>query len=142
MMIWILFAALSLISYTAWGLLNGVVARNMDPYSGIFLSGIGYIISGIIALSLVGFKINFTSSTTAAVGSGIALGLATGIGGLFLLLSVKYGGNVSMIVVLTSLYPILTLLLNFSVFHVALTLPQIVGAILAVIAVALVTNSA
>lgn len=135
-MLWLILAFLALLSYSIWGLMNGVVAKNMDPYTGIFFSSIGYLFSSAIALSLIGFKVNITSSNLI---SGMGLGAATGIGGLFFLLAIRYGGNVNIVVVLTSLYPIVTLILNYFIFGTSMTITQIIGAILAIMAVLLVS---
>jgi transporter family protein len=116
--------------------MNGVVAKNMDPYTGIFFSSIGYLFSSVIALSLIGFKVNITPFNLM---SGVGLGAATGIGGLFFLLAIRYGGNVNIVVVLTSLYPIVTLILNYFIFGTSMSITQIIGSILAIIAVILVS---
>ena len=135
-MLWLILAIIALLSYSIWGVMNGVVAKNMDPYTGIFFSSIGYLISGTIALSMIGFKINITPVNLM---SGLGVGLATGIGGLFFLLAIRYGGNVNIVVVLTSLYPIVTLISNYFIFGTSMSITQIIGAILAIIAVILVS---
>ncbi|MBX9867671.1 MAG: EamA family transporter [Burkholderiales bacterium] len=135
-MLWLILAISALLSYSIWGIMNGVVAKNMDPYTGIFFSSIGYLISSTIALSMIGFRVNLAPLNLI---SGMSLGLATGIGGLLFLLAIRYGGNVNIVVVLTSLYPILTLILNYFIFGTSMSITQIIGAILAIIAVILVS---
>ena len=135
-MMWLVFATLALLAYALWGVMNGVIANKMDPYSGIFFSGIGYLFSGAVALSLINFKLNVTFVNLAW---GAVLGVATGIGGLMFLLAIKAGGNINIIVVLTSLYPLLTLLINYVLFGTAISTLQLVGVGLAIPALIMIS---
>ena len=136
-MMWFIFAILALFSYTVWGVMNGVVAKNMDPYTGVFFSGIGYLLSGIIALFMVKFKVQVTSANLV---SGVVLGIATGIGGLLVLLAIRYGVNVNIIVALTSVYPLLALLINYVLFGTTVNTIQLIGVGLAIPAVIMMSS--
>ena len=135
-MTWLGLSFLSLLSYAIWGVMNGVVTKQMGPYDGLFFSGIGYILSGIFALYLIEFRVQYTFRNLL---SGVGLGLATGIGGLFLLLAAQRGGNANVIIVVTSLYPLITLLLNFMLFNLPISQLQVGGAILAIVAIIMVS---
>ena len=81
-----LFAILSFLSYAFWGLFNGLVHENSEPFSGLFFSSLGYLIAGLIGLSCISFQ---PKISVIAISSGLLLGLATGLGGLFLLLAIQ-----------------------------------------------------
>lgn len=123
------FAILSLACYSAWGILNGYVANKVDAYSALFYSSLGYLFVGIVGLFFVSFQlkvipINFYLS--------LILGLATGLGGLFLLLSIKYYQDSGFLVTITSCYPLITILFNYFVMHEQISLEKIIGCVLCV----------
>jgi uncharacterized membrane protein len=136
MIIWLSWSVAAFLAYAVWGMLNGVVAKNNDPYTGIFLSGIGYLIAGIISLSMVKFKVNFSLTNLV---SGAGLGIATGIGGLFFLIALSRGGNPNTIVLLTAMYPLGTILLNYFLMGTTISITQLVGAVLSIIAIILLS---
>jgi uncharacterized membrane protein len=132
------FALLSLLCYSAWGLLNGIAINKSDPFSVLFYSSIGYMISGLIALSFTGFKPIFSYLSFLI---SFSVGLATGLGGLFLLLAIqKITENPSIIIALTSTYPLVVVLLNYFISDTQhMGLLKIFGCVLSVIGVICIT---
>ena len=124
-----IFIILSFLSYSVWGFFNGVVNKNMDPFSGLFYSSIGYMISGLIGLIFINFQ---PKTSLISLFSALSLGLATGLGGLFLLLAIRNFGNTSMLVALTATYPLMTAMLNYFIFSEVLSMRQIFGCFLSV----------
>jgi transporter family protein len=124
-----LFALLSCFSYAFWGLFNGLVNKNSEPFGGLFFSSLGYFIAGLIGLSYINFQ---PKTSVIAISSGILLGLSTGLGGMFLLLAIQKSRNTSMSVALTALYPIGTLILSYFMLDEQLTKQQIFGCIISV----------
>ena len=71
-----LFAILSFLLYSLWGLFNGVVHKSTDPFTGLFYSSIGYGIAGVISLYFVNFQPKFSFGGFL---ESIFLGLSTGL---------------------------------------------------------------
>jgi drug/metabolite transporter (DMT)-like permease len=130
----LIYAILSLSCYSFWGVLNGLVIKQTEPYSGLFYSSLGYLLSGLFSLYFVNFQ---PKLSLASFGSSILLGLATGFGGLFLLLAIKKFGNSSVLVALTATYPIASLVFNYYVFNELVSIQQICGCVIVVIGIVL-----
>ncbi len=137
-MFWIFLSICALLCYGGWGVFNGMAARtNVDPLLLVFFSSIGYLVVGLIALTIGNFDLN--SVPIKGVIYAMCVGLATGLGGLFLLMSMQQGGTVSIVVALTATYPLMTLIINYAIFNGLLNIRQICGMMLSVIAVILMT---
>ena len=130
----LLFVFLSFLCYAFWGSLNGIVNKNVEPFSGLFYSSIGYIIVGLISLFFVSFQPKFSIFS---FGSSILLGLTTGLGGLFLLLAIQNFNSTSILIAATATYPIATVVLNYFILKEILTLKQIIGCLLSILGVIL-----
>ena len=126
------FAILSFLCYSLWGLFNGIVSRQIEPFSGLFYSSIGYMISGVISLGFIGFQPQISGI---ALGSSLFLGLATGFGGLFLLLAIQKLGNTAILVALTATYPVATVILSYFLLKEVLSFKQMIGCLLSIIGV-------
>jgi uncharacterized membrane protein len=134
---WMVFAFLAFLSYCIWGVTNGLVSKHIDPYSGIFFSSIGYLIAGIVSISIGG--INFDGFTLNGIMYGVILGLATGLGGLFVLMAIHKGGITSIVVVMTALYPLGTLVFDHMLLGENMSLHKVVGVLLAVVSIILMS---
>lgn len=134
--LWLFWTFMSLFSYGLWGIFNALTSQNADPYTGIFISSLGYVLSGIIALQYIGFKpdLNFKVLT-----SGLLLGLSTGLGGLFFLLSLNKGGNINNVITITAVYPMATVVFSYFMLNNSVSLKQIIGVTLSIIGVILMS---
>lgn len=128
---WLPWALMSLVTYSFWGIFNGLSSRQIEPYSALFYSAFGYLIAGIIALFFIDFRPELTFKGSLY---GIAIGLATGLGGLFLLVAIGRGGSSSIVVAITSVYPLATLIFNLFILHEHMTLKQGIAIIFTIIA--------
>ncbi len=139
--IWLVWAFLSLLTYAFWGVFNALAARYISANSVLFCSAIGYFIVGVIALAFIVMKqgVSLHGFNLRGASYGLLVGLATGLGGLFLLMSLHKGGSASIVVPLTSIYPIATVLFNLVFLHDAITVKQGVGILLSVIGVSLLS---
>ena len=128
------FAFLSFLCYSIWGVLNGIAINKVDPFSALFYSSIGYMVSGLLALSLIGFKPTFTYLSFLNT---FCIGLATGLGGLFLLIAMQRTvGNCSIAIALTSIYPLAVVVINHFFLHEQnIGLLKILGCMLSVLGV-------
>lgn len=130
----LLFICLSFLCYAFWGTLNGIVNKNIEPFSSLFYSSIGYMVAGLISVSFINFQPKFS---TLSFGSSVLLGLTTGLGGLFLLLAIQRFDSASILIAATATYPIATVILNYFILKEVLTLKQIVGCLLSIVGVIL-----
>lgn len=137
--LWLLWAFLSLLTYAFWGVFNGLASRHLDANTVLFCSAIGYLTVGILAIALLDFKpvAHFSNLLHRGAGYGFLVGLATGLGGLFLLISLHKGGNPSVVVALTSIYPLATIAFNILFLHDSMSIRQSIGAALSVCGVIL-----
>lgn len=131
---WFIFSILALISWGFWGFFPKLATNFINPKSAAFYEVIGALIFGIILL----FVINFKLQTNAY---GIIFGILTGffalLGGLFFLYALSTGSKVSTSIIITAMYPVITIILSTLILHETLTIKQGIAMIFALIAIIL-----
>lgn len=125
------FVALCL--YGAWGYWGTRASNFISPLSITFYSSIGVLISGIIALVLLDFKPDLCAKGGAY---GLLNGLASGIACIFFILALRNGPTMPVVLV-TSMYPMITLMLCMIFLKQGLTLKQGLGMVFAIVALIL-----
>ncbi len=130
----LIFSILALITWGFWGFFPKISVMHIDAKSAAFYEVIGGILFGVLLLFIINFKIQ---SNFYGVTFGILTGFAALLGGLFFLLALSSGAKLSVTVVLTALYPIITILLSFFILHETLTIKQGIAMVLALIAIVL-----
>lgn len=88
-----------------------------------------------VVLALLLAKRFRLGSNRKGVGYSLANGIASGIGMICLYAAFRSGGNTSVIMVSTALYPMVTVVLALLILHERLTKWQILGLILATAAI-------
>ncbi|HAU1712502.1 TPA: EamA family transporter [Legionella pneumophila] len=123
----------ALFLYGAWGYWGTRAANFINPLSITFYSSIGVLISGIIALILLSFKpeLSVKGSTY-----GLLNGLANGIACIFFILALRNGPTMPVVLV-TSMYPMITLIFCMIFLKQELSLKQGLGMVFALIALVL-----
>jgi drug/metabolite transporter (DMT)-like permease len=136
MIIALLVTLASFIFYSAWGFINGFATESINGYSSAFYASFGYLIAGVIGITFVGFKPEFTLEGATY---GVLMGITNGLGGLCLLVAIasisKINFPPSLLIVLAALYPLGTITLNYFVFNYSLTLVQLIGSIIAILGI-------
>jgi len=129
---WTYFALASLCLWGCWGLLTKVATLHLPARSVYLLGILGYLpVMGILLLE-PGFRLPWTPvGWSAAAGAG----LCTALGLFCYFRALAAGGQASVVVPLTSLYPVVTVVLSFLFLKEALSLRQGVGLLLAMVAV-------
>ena len=131
---WFVFAILALIMWGLWGFFPKLSTNYINPKSALVYEVVGSVIVGVIILFLVGFKPEVHPK-------GIIFALLTGIaatlGTLFFLYAVSRG-KASTTVVITALYPLITIMLALLILHEPISLKQGIGMLLALAAIILV----
>ena len=128
---WFLWTVLALLTFGLWGFFPKLAVNYINPASALVYQVIGGIIVGIIGLSLMGFR-----PQTHPLGIFFALltGI-TGVLGTFFYYAAATRGQISIVVSLTALYPVITILLATVFLHEMLTFRQVTGLCFAIAAI-------
>ena len=132
---WFLYALLTLLVWSFFGLFPKLAANYIDPKSFLIYQVLGSMLVGVLGLALVGFKPQWH---VRGVGLALLTGIFGSIGTLFFLFAMQKG-KASVIVVMTGLYPVLTVLMVSLLLKETLTLKQAAGMVLGLIAILLFT---
>lgn len=125
---WYYPSIIALFLYGAWGYLGTRASSFINPLSITFYSSIGVLISGIIALILLDFKPDLCPRGSTY---GVLNGLASGIACIFFIVALRNGPTMPVVLV-TSMYPIITLILCVLFLKQGVTLKHGVGMIFAI----------
>lgn len=133
---WLPQAILALISFGLWGLFSKLALVHIDSKSALIFQTAGVMLVGIIALSMLNFK---PTTDLKGVSYGLLTGVAYGIGCLFYLIAADKGKIVT-VVTLTALYPLVTIILSYFLLQETVTMKQIAGISLALVAIFLMSG--
>ena len=130
---WYYPSLIALCLYGAWGYWGTRASNFINPLSITFYSSIGVLISGIIALILLDFKLDICPRGSIY---GLLNGLANGIACIFFIIALRNGPTMPVVLV-TSMYPLITLLLCVVFLKQELSLKHGLGMLFAVAALIL-----
>jgi bacterial/archaeal transporter family protein len=131
---WLLPTLGALCLWGVWGFLPKVATTYIDPKSALVYEALGGLIVGAIALTVMQFQLEFHPK-------GMGLAVLTGMLGLlgaFCFLIALTRGQVSLVATISALYPVISILLAFFLLHEPLTLRQMIGIAIAILAMILV----
>lgn len=133
---WLPAALASLLFFGLWGFFTKLAVNHIDPKSALIYQTLGVLIIGILTLSTLNFKPatdnkGFTYATLT--------GLAYGVGCLFYFIAASKG-KIMTVVTLTSLYPVVTILLSFLLLKEDVSIRQCLGIMLAFVAIVLMSS--
>lgn len=124
---WLIYTLLAMFTWGIWAFLPKLSVKYINPKSAIVYEAIGGLLIGLIALLLIGFKVEKEPH-------GMLFAFLTGVtaigGGLFFLYAVNQG-KATVVIALTALYPLIGILLTFLFLHETITLKQGIGMALA-----------
>lgn len=130
-----IFAVVSLISWGIWGVLPRVSTMYISPKSAFVYEVLGVLLFGIVMWAFFGFKLE--TNTKGAV-FGILTGVFEFIGALAFVYAVSKSKS-SMVVVVSALYPAVTVLLSYLFLGDTITIKQGIGMLMALGAMVLIT---
>lgn len=127
---WILPSIISLILYGLWGFWGAKASLLTDAKSVFFISCVGTMIAGLAIIPLLS-KINFTPASALF---SLLTGLATGLGSLMFIYALQRGPTIP-IVMITALYPLITIFLSLLFLGQSMNAKQIIGVVFACLAI-------
>ena len=130
---WLLPATVTFICWGIWAFVPKITTRYIHPMSAMIFETVGVIIAGFVVLTLVGFRPEIHPK---GVGLAVFTGLVGMTGALGFLFAVRVG-KVSVVVMLTAMYPLVTLLLAHFLLKEPITLKQGLGMLCALAAIVL-----
>jgi transporter family protein len=133
---WFLAALLSLLSFGLWGFFTKLAVIHIDSKSALIYQTIGVVLIGMITLGSMNFK---PATDTKGLSYAILTGAAYGIGCLFYFVAASKGKIIT-VVTLTALYPVITILLAYFLLQETVNLKQILGIMLALVAIFLMST--
>lgn len=133
---WFASALLALIIYGFWGFFPKLAVSYISPQSALVYQVAGGMLVGMLALLLVGFR---PESHPLGVLFAFLTGV-TGVLGTLFYYAAASRGNISIVVSMTALYPLITICLAFFILHEPLNFRQIIGMIFAIVAIILFSS--
>lgn len=130
---WLPAAFASLVSFGLWGLFTKLAVHHIDSKSALIYQTVGVVIIGALTLVTMNFK---PTVDTKGFSYALLTGVMYGIGCLFYFIAASKGKIIT-VVTMTSLYPLITILLSFILLKENINLKQSAGIILAFIAILL-----
>jgi transporter family protein len=127
---WLPPALLALFSFGLWGFFSKLAVLHIDSKSALFFQSIGVFLVGLVTLAIIGFK---PETEWKGLSYGLLTGIASGIGCLFYLIAANKGKNMT-VVTLTSLYPIITIILSYIILREGIQMKQAAGIVFALLA--------
>ena len=133
---WFIWTILAMVTFGAWGFFPKLAVNYINPQSALIYQVIGGLLVGIIGLAMINFKPETHPM-------GILYALLTGISGVLGTLfyyAAASRGQISIVVSLTALYPLITIMLAIIFLHETLVLKQVIGLGFAVAAIVLLAG--
>jgi uncharacterized membrane protein len=130
---WLIYTLVAIVLWGVWGIVSKFADKELQPASTQVISTIGVVATSLLFLLSPRVKqgTNFAAGSLAALG----VGLTASVGNLALLLSLRNGGDVSIVLPLTGLFPLVTIFLAMLVLRERMNWIQGVGVVIALVAI-------
>ncbi len=133
---WFIPAMTALVLWGVWGLFQKLATNHMPPRNVYLVSALGAIIVVLVILTTGKFPLGVTVE---GVLFAVIAGICSSLGG-FLFLHAVNKGEASVVITFTALYPVVTIILSFTVLREAITLKQGIGIVLALFSMVLLAG--
>jgi transporter family protein len=127
---WFLYSLLTLLCWGLWGVFSGLASAHSRPRQTLIFQAVGVLAVVLIVLSMEHFQIQHTA---AGFWWSVAGGAVNFFGFLFFFAAVEKG-KVSTVIALSSLYPVVTILLSILLLHERITRREGLGIVFALAA--------
>ena len=127
---WQLFTVLTLVMWGIWGFASKLAANAVPPKPALLFQCVGVLAFSLVVLGLERFHVSWNGP---GFGWAFVAGFFAFVGFLTYFAALEKG-PVSVVVVVSALYPLVTILLSLVFLHERLNLRQGVGIVLAIVA--------
>jgi bacterial/archaeal transporter family protein len=133
---WMLYTLLTVFTWGLWGVFSKLAANYTKPRQSILFQTVGVLAFSLVVLVLERFHVEWNAPgfTWAALGGFCAFV------GFLTFFAALVDGKTSTVVVLSALYPLVTIMISIAFLHERLTGKQTAGIVLALIASALLAT--
>ncbi len=130
---WLVLALSASLIWGLWGFLGKIASKTIESQNLLIISSLGSAIALPITLLLFHKYFNFPINSSPHYVA-LVSGFLGGIGALFFFLAISKG-DASKVVVITAMYPVVTILLSFIFLKEPMSLEKVLGIGLAIAAV-------
>jgi uncharacterized membrane protein len=121
--LWLVFTTMAALSWAIWGILTKFISDSLSPFTYQILFTVGMLISSPFVINICKKeKVNIKG-----VFMGICLSILAIIGNIFVYKSFALGGQASIVIPLTNLYPLVTITFALLVFKEKLHFMNVIG---------------
>ena len=133
---WLVPAVAALLLWGIWGLFQKLATNQMPPRNVYLAGAMGAIAAVLAMLATSQFPLQVN---TRGILFAVLAGICSSLGG-FLFLRAVSRGNASVVIPFTALYPLITIILSFTILKEAITVKQGIGIALALISMVLLAG--
>ena len=127
---WFFFSIMTLLSWGVWGVCSKLASNYSRPKQTLLFQAVGAVAFALLILTVERFQIQ---RSPVGFGWSFAAGFVNFTGFLFFFWAIEKG-KVSTVIALSSLYPVVTILLSILLLHEKITIREGAGIVLALAA--------
>lgn len=135
---WLFFALAASVIWGIWGFLGKIASKTIEAQNLLIISSLGSALALPITIILFRKYFDFPVSSSSHYLALIS-GFLGGVGALFFFFAISKG-DASKVVVITAMYPVITIILSFFFLKEPLGLEKIIGISLAIAAVVVLSK--
>jgi len=133
---WFFWTILAMVTFGAWGFFPKLAVNYINPQSALIFQVIGGLLVGFVGLAMLNFK---PETHPMGILYAFMTGITGVLGTLFYYVAASRG-QISIVVSLTALYPLITIMLAIVFLHETLIFKQVLGLCFAVAAIVLLAG--
>jgi transporter family protein len=133
---WIIPASLALVLWGVWGFFQKLATNHMPPRNVYLVSSLGAITVVLVILATSRLPIRLTAEGTLFA---VIAGVCSALGGVLFVYAVNRG-EASVVVTFTALYPLVTIMLSFTMLNEVVTVKQGIGIVFALFSMVLLAG--
>ena len=133
---WLVPAVAALLLWGIWGLFQKLATNQMPPRNVYLAGAMGAIAAVLVMLATSQFPLQVNAR---GILFAVLAGVCSSLGG-FLFLRAVSRGNASVVIPFTALYPLITIILSFTILRETITAKQGIGIVLALISMVLLAG--
>ena len=136
---WLVFSVLTIVCWGAWGAVSKLASNDIDANTNQVLFTLGLLPLILVAARSPSLSIGVGAVRRAGIGWAFLTGILGGTGNIAFFRALVVGGQASIVVPVTALFPLVTVILALAVLRERLGQLQKIGLVLALIAIYLIS---